>query len=405
MEKKSMIFKMLCLALAIALSFSVVTAFAEEVAENEEVVEDVTTEAPEDVEEVTETEEEAEDVTEEVVDEEENEEDVEEEVEEEEVLDLFAATLRDGGVYVTPGEDNAAVFTYDNLRYRVAAGTGNSIKLDGFESNPTIEKDPIIETAKNILKANGEVSTEAAHSGYFGLSVSSGDFIYRTGVTGGQIYVFSAWVKMPTGNTINEDDRAFKVLVLNTKGDAIVEDYVVGWNEIGREIDTTGSWQQILFTFRAPKTGLFAIDFNYKGRTPLAIDDIELYEAELFDNPLDITNISCKDAEGNEYNYSTGFTTSGTLTHTTTFYNSDEDDIFFTGVMVLYKNDIMIDFETIEDCALVLDETEVTFEIEIPEDEDLSQYKYMVYFINDTAPTQYYGSMPSKENPYVVQGK
>lgn len=396
MKKKSVIFKMLCLALAIALSFSVVTAFAEEAAETEVADEIVETEVSEEVTEEA-AEEETEDVTEE--------ETFEEVEEEEEVLDLFAATLRDGGVYVTPGEDNAAVFTYDNLRYRVEAGTGNSIRLDGFESNVDIESGSIIETAKNILRANGEVSTDAAHSGYFGLAVSPGEFIYRTGVTGDQVYVFSAWVRMPSGNTINDDDRAFNVLILNAKGDEVVKKYVVGWNEIGREVETTGSWQQILFTFRAPETGLFAIDFNYKGRTPLAIDDIELYEAELFDNPLDITAVECTDAEGNAYDYSTGFTTSGTLTHKTTFYNSDEDDVFFTGVMVLYKNDIMIDFETIDDCALVLDETEVTFEIEIPEDEDLSQYKYMVYFINDTAPTQFYGYMPSRENPYVVQGK
>ncbi len=405
MKKKSMIFKMLCLALAIALSFSVVTAFAEEAAETEVTDETVETEVSEDLEEVTEAEE-TEEVTEEAVDENEGiEEEPEEEATEEEVLDLFAATLRDGGVYVTPGEDNAAVFTYDNLRYKVAAGMGNSIRLDGFESNVDIESDPIIETAKNILQANGVISAEAAHSGYFGLEVSAGDFVYRTGVTGGQVYVFSAWVKMPSGNTINEDDRAFKSLVLNTKGDEIEKEYIVGWNEIGREIAATGSWQQILFTFRAPATGLFAIDFNYKGRTPLAIDDIELYEAEVFDNPLDITAIECIDAEGNAYDYSTGFTTSGTLTHKTTFYNSDEDDVFLTGVMVLYKNDIMIDFETIDECALVLDETDVTFEIEIPEDEDLSQYKYMVYFINDAAPTQYYGYMPHKNNPYVVQGE
>ena len=117
-----------------------------------------------------------------------------------------------------------------------------------------------------------------------------------------------------------------------------------------------------------------------------------------------ITDIECKDAAGNEYNYSSGFTTSGTLTHKTVLYNEDEDDVFFNAIMVLYKNDIMIDFECIEECALVLDETEVTFEIEIPEDEDLSQYKYMVYFISDTAPTHFYGNVPSRTNPYVVKG-
>lgn len=395
MKKKSTIFKMLCLALALALGFSVMTAFAEEVTEAEDVIDEVTEEVSEaeEIEEVTEAEEEVEEETEEEVE------------EEEEVLDLFAATLRDGGVYVTPGDDNAAVFTYDNIRYRVEAGMGNAIKVDGFESNFPIEERPIIETAKNILRANGEITTEAAHSGYFGLSVSAGDFIYRTGVTGGQVYVFSAWVRMPAGNTISDDDRAFRVQVLNDKGDGYAKKYVVGWNEIGREIERNGGWQQILFTFKAPETGLFTIDFNYKGRTPLAIDDIELYEAEIFDNPLEITDVTCTDADGNAYSYSTGFTTSGTLTHTTTLYNSDEDDVFFTAVMVLYKNDIMIDFETVDECALVLDEAEVTFEIEIPEDEDLSQYKYMVYFVNEDTPTQYYGYMPSRENPYVVQGK
>lgn len=395
MKKKSMIFKMICLAIAAALCFSVITAFADDAVETEEAVieevvaEDVT--EAEDVEDVTDVvEEEIEDTTDVV----------EEEIEEEqEVLDLFTATLRDNGVYVTPGSVNAAVFNYDGLRYKVAAGTGNAIKLDGFESNPTIESEPIAENAKNRLQANGEIAIEAAHSGYFGLSASAGDVVYRTGVTGGEIYVFSGWFRLPSDGSIDDNGRAFRVV--SESGN----EYIVGWNEIGREVDNTESWQQVLFTFKAPETGLFEIDFTYKGRSPLAIDDLELYEAEVFDNPLEITDVVCTDANGDEYTRSTGFTTSGTLTHTTTLYNSDEDDVFFTAVMVLYKNDIMIDFDTIEECALVLDETEVTFEIEIPEDEDLSGYKYMVYFISDTAPTQYYGAMPSLMNPYIVEGK
>lgn len=400
MKKKSMIFRLVCLALAFALCFSVTSAFAEEAVETEEVV------AEEVIEEVTEAEETVEDVTEEAVEEEVEEpatdvteEEVEEEIEEEEeVVDLFTATLRDGGVYVTPGEDNAAVFTHDGLRYKVEAGQGNSIKLDGFESNPNIDSEAI-ENAKNRLQANGEITTDAAHSGYFGLSVYPGDVVYRTGVTGNQVYVFSAWVKMPNGNTINDDDRAFTVV--GESGD----EYIVGWNEIGRDVAATGSWQQVLFTFKAPETGLFVIDFNYKNKTPMSLDDIELYEAEVFDNPLEIRDIACTDADGNAYDRTTGFTTSGTLTHTTTLYNSDEDDVYFTAVMVLYKNDIMVDFEAVQECALVLDEAEVTLEIEIPEDDDLTQYKYMVYFINDTAPTQYYGKMPWLNNPYIVEGK
>ncbi len=398
MKKNSIIFKMICLTVAVMFCLSAIPAFAEELIE--ETDETVVTEPSEDAtDEAVEPSEEATDEAEEIVTEEVTDDSEEEEEIEDEVLDLFAATLRDGGVYVTPGTDNAAVFTYDGLRYRVAAGTGNAIKLDGFESNPTIESEPIAANAKNRLQANAEITTDSAHSGYFGLSVASGEVVYRTGVTGDEIYVFSAWVKMPSNGSISDDDRAFRVVAENGN------EYVVGWNEIGREIVETEAWQQILFTFRAPETGLFEIEFNYKGKTNLALDDLELYEAEIFDNPLDITDVVCIDANGNEYDRSAGFTTSGTLTHTTTLYNSDEDDVFFTAVMVLYKNDIMIDIVTIEECALVLDEAEVTFEIEIPEDEDLSQYKYMVYFVNDTEPTQYYGAMPSLQNPYIVQGK
>ncbi len=403
MKKNSIIFKMLCLTVAVMFCLSAIPVFAEELIEETEetVVADTTEEVADENSEPAEdvTEDVVESATEDVADETTEEVDENEEIDEEEVLDLFAATLRDGGVYVTPGTNNAAVFNYDNLRYKVAAGTGNSIKLDGFESNPKIESEAIAENAKNRLQANAEITTDAAHSGYFGLSVASGEVVYRTGVTGDSIYVFSAWVKMPSNGTISDDDRAFKVVAESGN------EYVVGWNEIGREIPETGAWQQILFTFRAPETGLFEIEFNYKGKTNLALDDLELYEAEIFDNPLDITSVLCIDSEGSEYSRSTGFTTSGTLTHTTTLYNSDEDDVFFTAVMVLYKNDIMVELETIEECALVLDETEVTFEIEIPEGEDLSQYKYMVYFVNDTEATQYYGAMPSLQNPYIVQGK
>lgn len=391
MKKSSMIFKTICLAVAAILCLSMVSVLAEEAVETEEsAAEEIVADVEEDIEIVTEAEEVAED------EEAENE---EEEIEEAEVLDLFAATLRDGGVYVTPGDYNAAVFTYDNVRYKVNAGEGNLIKLDGFESGVNIEES-IGETAKNRLQANGEIAVEAAHSGYFGLAVSAGDVIYRTAVTEGDIYVFSGWFKMPSNGSISDDeDRKFKVVGEDGS------EYVVGYNEIGREVDATGSWQQVIFTFKAPVTGLFEIDFGYTGKSKLYIDDLELYTAEVFDNPLSIESTECTDANGNSYTYSTGFTTSGTLTHTTVLYNSDEDDVFFNAIMVLYKNDIMIDFECIEECALVLDETEVTFEIEIPEDEDLSQYKYMVYFISDTNPTQYYGKMPSVTNPYVVEGK
>ncbi len=413
MKKSSMIFKMLCLALAVALCFSVITVFADDAAEtNEDVTSEVVESAAEDVEDETILEEEEvlpeedvtapeEDVTapEEEVEAPVEDETAEEPEEEVEVLDLYAAALRDGGVYITPSEYNAAVFDYNGVRYRVAPGEGNAIKLDGFESNFPI-KSEISETAKNSLQANGEITTDAAHSGYFGLSVSHGDVIYRTGVTGDKIYVFSAWVKMPQSSGISNSDRAFKVT--SESGD---ESYIVGWNEIGRDIKVNGSWQQILFTFKAPETGVFAIDFEYTGRSELYIDDVELYVAEVFDNPIDIKSVVCTDANGAEFTKETGFTTSGTLTHTTTLYNNDEDDVFFTAVMVLYKNDIMIDFEAKNECALVLDDTEVVFEIEIPEDEDLSQYKYMVFFINDIVPTQYYGEMPSRTNPFVVKGK
>lgn len=392
MKKSSMIFRLICLALCLVLSFSAVSVFAEEAVAEEtadavvdETV-DLVTEATEEMTEVEIETEENEVVDEEIVEE-----------EEVEVLDLFAATLRDGGVYVTPGDYNAAVFTCDGVRYKVGAGEGNLIKLDGFESDIAIESE-ISETAKNRLQANGEIAVEAAHSGYFGLAAKAGSVVYRTAVTGGEVYVFSAWVKSHNV-TVNDDKRAF--YVVGESGDS----YIVGYNEIGREIDETGAWQQVIFTFKAPETGLFAIDFKVTGNGALYMDDLELYAAEVFDNPLDITETVCTDAEGNVYNYSTGFTTSGTLTHTTTLYNSDEDDVFFNAIAVVFRNGIMVDFECIEECALVLDETEVTFEIEIPDEGEVSEYSYMVYFISDTTPTQYYGYMPSRNNPYIVQGK
>lgn len=390
MKKNSIIFKMICLSIAVVLSLSVISVLAEDFME---IDGEVTTEGADET--VSENDEfVSEDVNDDATE--------PEDEEEEEVLDLFAATLRDGGVYVTPGNDNAAVFTHDGLRYRVEPGTGNEIKLDGFESNPTIDSS-ISDSAKYKLQANGEVTTKAAHSGYYGLSVSAGEVIYRAAVTTDEdsdnIYVFSAWMKMPKSGSISDDDRAFKVIAENGN------EYVVGWNEIGRMIELNGSWQQILFTFKAPETGVFQIKFNYSGREALYVDDIELYKAEIFDNPLTITSIECKDANNNAYSRADGFTTAGTLTHTTTLYNSDEDDVFFTAVMVLFKNDILIDIKTIEECALVLDETDVTFEIDIPKDEDITQYKYMVYFVNDAQPTQYYGEMPALDNPYIVQGK
>lgn len=386
MKKSSMIFRMICMAVCIALCLSIIPVMAEQVAE----VEDTATEEAVEVateETATETEEETvEDVIEEAT---------EEETEEEIAVDLLTAAMRDGGVYITPGNENNAVFDYDGVRYKVAAATGNMIKVDGFESNFKVESS-IPANAKNRLQANGEITTDAAHSGYFGLSALSGDVIYRTAVMEDQVYAFSAWFKMPANGSIADDGRAFYVTSETGKS------YVVGYNEIGRETAQTGKWQQVLFTFKAPETGVFAIKFKYSGKTPLYIDDIELYEAEVFENPLDIVSIVCTDENG-EYDYSTGFS-SRNLTHTTTLYNSDEDDVFFNAIMVLYRNDIMVDFEVIKDCALVLDETEVTFEIEIPEEGELNEYRYMVYFISDTQPTHFYGKVPNKLNPYEVSG-
>lgn len=379
MNKGSMILKMMCIVLCFALCLVSLPVFAEETAALE--AEEVTA-----AEEIVAAEEATAEENEEV-----------DEEEEPEVLDLYSAAFRDNGVYVTPGEDNDTVFKYDNLGYKVVKGTANIINVAGFEDDVTIWTTPISDKAKNTLQANAEVTTEAAHSGYFGLSVYPGDVVYRAPVTGKEVYVFSMWVKMPSRSSISDAGRAFSVV--SESG----SEYVVGYNEVGRDIDNTESWQQVLFTFKAPETGFFTIDFNYKGNT-MYIDDMELYEAEIFDNPLEITNIECKEPSGADYNYITKFSEPGKHYHTTTLYNSSEDDVYFVAVMVLYKNDIMIDFKYSEECALVLDETEVEFEIDIPEDEDLSQYKYMVYFISDSDATAYYGETQSRENPYVVQG-
>lgn len=402
MKKSSMIFRIICMAVCFALCISVLPVMAEEAVVEEgtvveETVDSVTDEA---AEEMTDVEENVEESTDEVIEEssEEFEENFDEELEEEEVLTLFAATLRDGGIYVTPGEYNDTPFTLDNIRYRVRAGVGNSIKVDGFESGVDIESE-VDENAKYRLQANAEITTEAAHSGYFGLSVSTGQVIYRAPVSEGQTYVFSAWMKVPEMGSVSETGRAYYVT-----SDDTGNSYIVGYNEIGRDVEWTGKWQQVIFTFTAPETGLFAIDFKYSGKEVLYLDDIELYEVEVFVNPLVIKSITSTDANGNSFTRDEGFSTRGVITHTTEFYNEDEDDVEFAAVWALYRNDIMIDFGYSLETALVLDTTEVTLEIEIPEEGKLSEYKYLVYFVSDSNPTHLYGKTPTRTNPYVAKG-
>lgn len=398
MNKGSMMFKMICAVLCFALCLVSLPVFAEETAQPDEEATAVTEEiaAPEEEEiaapEENEEAEEATDFSEEVGG----------DAEEFEPTDLYSAVFRDNGIYITPGEENATVFEYNSLKYRVNAGAANYIKLgDGFEEDVTVWTSPISSAAKNTLQANAQRVPEAAHSGYFGLSVSSGDVIYRTAVTGGDIYVFSMWVNMPASGSIGDIGRAFRVT-----GESGGE-YIVGYNEIGRDEALTDGWQQVIFTFKAPDTGLFAINFNYrdKGKNTLYLDDIELYEAEIFDNPLDIRQIECVEPSGKAYTYETKFAESGVHTHRTVLYNNSEDDVYFTAVMVLYRNDIMVDFKYSEECALVLDEAEVEFEIDIPDEGNVSEYKYMVYFISENDITAYYGPTQTRTNPYVVQGK
>ncbi len=387
MNKGSKIFRIICLAVCLVFCLASLPAFAEEADATQEVSAEETT--------GNETEETATEAVEDATDE--SAEDAEEE--EQEVLDLYAATLRDNGIYVTPSETNIAAFTYDGLRYKVEAGTGNGIRLEGFENDPSFTSDAISDTAKYVLQATGEVTVDAAHSGYFGLSVAAGTVVYRSPVESGSIYVFSAWIKMPASGSIADSGRAFTLI-----GDSGTE-YVVGYNEIGRDVDITEGWQQVIFTFKAPEAGLFEMNFTYRGKTNMSMDDLELYEAELFWNPLEITDIEAVDSEGNAFDYRSGFSTSGTITHTTTFYNSDEDDVFYTAYIVLYKNDIMVDYKVVEgNMALVLDEDVCELTIDIPEDDDLSQYSYMVYFVSDSDMTLFYGDVPSRTNPYVVSG-
>lgn len=406
MKKSSIIFRVICMAVCFALALSAVSVCAEEaVAEEvtaEEIVENVTEEAESVEETVAEEAEAAEETTAEEVETEPTAEEVEAEVEDgeeaetEEVVDLFAATLRDGGVFVTPSETNAAVFEYNNLRYIVSVGTENLINVEGFEDvDITIKDTEISETTKNILQANGVLTAKAAHSGYLGLEVSQGDVVYRAPVNGGEIYVFSAWFKFPKGGAVKGKTRSF-----NLNGES-GNTYIVGYNEIGRDVENTYSWQQVLFTFKAPETGLFEMKFTYSGRDALYMDDIELYEAAVFDNPITIEEVEITYADGEAVENDT-FSKAGTITHRTLFYNHDTD-IYFKGIAVLYKNDIMIGQpQIIEDMALELYETEVVFTIEIPEDEDLSQYKYMVYFVDSDNPRKFYGDIWN--NPYIVKG-
>lgn len=392
MNKDSLIFKVMCLTVCLMLCVSSIAVFAEEAPEAEdetvsEAVEEIASEPDEaatDAEDATDAEEPTEEET--------------EGEEEREVLDLYAATLRDNGIYVTPTDTIAAAFTYGDYRYVVPAGSGNNIRLDGFESDVEFTSEDIASNARHTLQATGAITPESAHSGYFGFSVTGGKFVYRTSVTQDMIYVFSAWMKN-AGDGISDAGRVFTV------SDDSGNSYNVGYNEIGRGISATGDWQQVIFTFKAPISGLFAIDFEYRGRTPLMIDDIELYEAELFFNPLEITDVECTDADGNAYSYADGFTTSGTLTHSTTFYNSDVDDVYYKAVMVLYKDGIMIDCQIRDEMALLQDETTTTFSINIPEDDDVSKYSYVVFFVNESDATNYYGQLGDIINPCVVKGK
>lgn len=397
MNKGSMIFKIICLALSLVFCLASLPAFAEEAAGIDETVEAEVPVKEETVEEAEAQEPTAVDVEEPTtVD---TDEPVEEEtgtVEEPEILDLYAATLRDNGIYVTPTADNIAAFTYNGVRYKVNAGEANSIVVGGFEDDPEFDSADIEDNVADRLQAKGSVAVEAAHSGYFGLSVTGGKVVYRANVTAGSAYVFSEWVKMPENGSISDNGRAFKL-----KAESGSE-YTVGYNEIGRDIDATGTWQQVIFTFRAPETGLFEMNFEYRGRNPLYLDDMEMYKVSVFNNPISIKSVEVTDAEGNAVDRKAGLTKSGQVTHKTTLYNSDEDDVYYTAVLALYKNDIMVDcvIET-GNMVLVLDEAVNTLTVNIPEDEDLSQYKYMVYFINDADPTVYYGTI-DENNPYIL---
>lgn len=316
--------------------------------------------------------------------------------EEEGVAEIF---VDDQGTDIELG----TMFTYNDVLYKVnEENNPNIINNGNFESDSYLSSTDTGTETWIYLSGSAARTPDSARSGEAGLSVSGGTtLIYRVYLDSAKTYVYSAWYKLPEASDCNFDD-SYRHIVC---GGGIN----IGYNEIGRSISKTGGWQQVLIVFTPTGDVRFSNYLRYNGSQDLFVDDVAIYEVTEIDEVVTVLSSpepSYYDDTNEEFYPEEGyFEQRGSITHTTRLLNSGDSDESVIAIVAVFRNDQLAQLYSTGNTVIragVRRDLEITFEI--PQDGDIEEYRYEVFFINNLTSMQIIGS-PSALNPMVVVGR
>ncbi len=325
-------------------------------------------------------------------------------LQEEAEAELMAAE----GQKIAPGR----VIEYNGLTYRIEANATNFVTAIGdgsFSAMPNpFSQDSGAADRTFIATAGGSINPNDGHDGLGCFEYDSGTLIWRCGAntfTSDKYYVYSAWFKFTGDANLDNGQR-------HIAGTSDVINDSPHVNEIGRDIEKTGDWQQDMCVFRGAGSENRFLYLPYVGgKGSIRMDDFVIYEVtpipaividdNTVENPVTWEEYDEIPDVGVPYNQIINYTVNIT------------NPMVFNGVVAIFKDgklwDIVqrqVDSRTaiLYDGELTPAKGSVSVPFEIDEGEDVSRFSCLAYLCDPKDPFNIYGNA-SESYAVLISGR
>lgn len=336
--------------------------------------------------------------------------------EEEEAVVMASAASENGGISLeadSTGQDISpeSIFVYNGSLYKVTGKVNIVSAGGGFDTKPSIlpsgtssdTKDSFINSVDGAVEYD---STEG-HTDPGCLKWSNGVLIWRHAFETGKLYVYSVWYKFTGTADLYDSQRQL----------AGANDVAGGTHYNTLTNDGTETWQQDWCVFKGDSSEYKFLYAQLTGSGTIYIDDFYIYEVEEYTESLSVdSHFLERQSDMQIFDVpSEGIPSAGEYYHVINYTNVNVVEYPVTGVVALMKDGKLVkifasstrtvrgrlDGTTIKPASGTID---IWFEIpELGEGEDISQYSYIAYVVNEGNPFGILGS-PSEKNAAVVYG-
>lgn len=327
-------------------------------------------------------------------------------------VELEAAVDEDG-ITLTPGR----IFVYNDRLFKVLDNAENIVKNGDFNNKVDILASGDTNIADTFL-IPGESSTSdlawadgVGRNGSGALVYTYGTFCWRHKFSSTKTYAMSIWYKLE-GSTINfyGGQRGIAGAIDATTG-------LVHTNEIGASRPITGGWQQDFVVFHGDDAIIRFLYAQIEGSGTVYVDDFYIYEVEEYAESIGIDSHYLENSADNSIVEVPNISIEqpGKYYHIINYTNYNIIEYPVTGVVAVMKDGALYKLfstntrtvrgylidGTVEEASGSID---IPFEIKLQPGEDISQYSYIAYMVNEGNPFSIIGK-PQDNNAVVVSSQ